>query len=432
MESIRIKIALKVKIAVLTALIFFTNSRAEEMNKNESLVSDNDFLICSGIVKDSETKQPVIFANVFIEGTSIGTVTNSDGEFILKVPLKMREKNIGVSFIGYKKTEFSIESIKGPNSVLHIEPDPVPIEEVIIKTTDPVLLLRKALNMKKENYSTDPVMLTSFYREIIQQNRSYVSVSEAVLDIYKASYTGMEGDRVKIHKGRRSRDVKRMDTVLFKYQGGPSTMMMLDLMKSSNLVLDEEMFKYYIFKMDGMINKDNKKLYVVDFKQRKPMDIPLYDGKIYVSEEDHAIVAMEFRISELGMSDAAASLVKKKPFGMKVTPISANYFVSYREMEDKWYLNHVQAEVKFDCKWKKKLFKSKYVTLSEMAITDMDSENVTKFKYSEAVRLSDILSDQVSDFNDDDFWGEYNIIKPEESIESAIEKINKKLIRRQK
>ena len=100
-------------------------------------------------------------------------------------------------------------------------------------------------------------------------------------------------------------------------------------------------------------------------------------------------------------------------------------------LNNKWYLNHVQSEVKFDCKWKRKLFKSTYTTLSEMAITDMDSVNINKFKLNESVKFSDFLSEQVSDLTDEDFWGEYNIIKPEESIEAAIKKINKKLIRRE-
>jgi hypothetical protein len=44
--------------------------------------------------------------------------------------------------------------------------------------------------------------------------------------------------------------------------------------------------------------------------------------------------------------------------------------------------------------------------------------------------MSDIFADQVTYFSDGDFWGEYNYIKPDESIESAISKLNRKLKRR--
>jgi hypothetical protein len=44
--------------------------------------------------------------------------------------------------------------------------------------------------------------------------------------------------------------------------------------------------------------------------------------------------------------------------------------------------------------------------------------------------MSDVFADQVMYFTDGDFWGEYNYIKPDESIESAISKLNRKLKRR--
>jgi hypothetical protein len=37
-----------------------------------------------------------------------------------------------------------------------------------------------------------------------------------------------------------------------------------------------------------------------------------------------------------------------------------------------------------------------------------------------------IMSDKISDVTDVDFWGNYNIIEPEKSIESAIKKIKAK------
>jgi hypothetical protein len=60
----------------------------------------------------------------------------------------------------------------------------IPIEEVVVKKLDPKAILFNALSKKKNNYNIDPEMQTGFYRETIKQNRNYVSVSEAVLDIY--------------------------------------------------------------------------------------------------------------------------------------------------------------------------------------------------------------------------------------------------------
>jgi len=41
-----------------------------------------------GSVIDQDTRTPLAFASLSLEGTNIATVTNSDGEFSLKVPKK--------------------------------------------------------------------------------------------------------------------------------------------------------------------------------------------------------------------------------------------------------------------------------------------------------------------------------------------------------
>jgi len=60
-----------------------------------------------------------------------------------------------------------------------------------------------------------------------------------------------------------------------------------------------------------------------------------------------------------------------------------------------------------------------------MAVTNVDSTNVTRFDKEEMVRSKDIFEEQVADFEDPEFWGDYNIISPEESIQSAIERMGR-------
>ena len=63
-----------------------------------------------------------------------------------------------------------------------------------------------------------------------------------------------------------------------------------------------------------------------------------------------------------------------------------------------------------------------------MLITDWE-QNITGEtpKLKESLKSSVIISDQASGFSDPEFWGEYNIIEPDKSIETAIKKISKQL-----
>ncbi len=290
-----------------------------------------------------------------------------------------------------------------------------------------------ALRSIPNNYSNDPVMMTSFYRETIKQNRNYVSVSEAVLDGYKASYTNeADLDRVKIFKGRKSQDVMKMDTVLFKLQGGPLTMFLLDVVKNPGELFEEGIMNFYIYQMGGIINIDDRQAYVITFEQMGPVDVPLYAGKIYIGVKDYAFVGAEFQIDEKNLEAANQYLVRKKPVGMKINVDNANYLVNYRLIDGTWHLNYTRTELMFTVRWKKNLFRSRYTTMTELAVTDIDKdkENITRYKFRETTKRSDIFADQVSNFEDPDFWGEYNIIQPEESIQSAIQRIERKLQRR--
>jgi len=63
----------------------------------------------SGIVIDASTKEPLIGANVLIEGTNLGAATNVDGQFVI-LNISPGTYNITASMIGYSKsTEKGVE-----------------------------------------------------------------------------------------------------------------------------------------------------------------------------------------------------------------------------------------------------------------------------------------------------------------------------------
>ncbi|MFO7655603.1 MAG: carboxypeptidase-like regulatory domain-containing protein [Bacteroidales bacterium] len=416
--------ATKVILATVLFVFAFQVSYAGAFLKKDTL----NILTYQGKVIDKSSKKPVVFASVYLDGTSLGTVTNSDGEFVLKIPTSTKSTKLGVTYLGYNNLLVPLKELSVGENVISLEPSPIPIEEVIIRTGDPLELILGALKNIKNNYPDNPEQQVGFYRETIKQNRNYIEVAEAVLDVYKSSYSdAFDFDRVKIYKGRKNQDVKKMDTILFKFQGGPKTSFLLDIVKTPGNLLSSDILEYYDFKLTGIVKINNKENYVIEFDQKENIDFPLYQGKIYLDVKSLAITSADFRFSEKGIELAGSELVRKKPVSMKLDVENANYLVNYREINGKWYLNHVRSELVFKCKWDKKLFSSTYVTMFEMAVTDRDMANVNKFKFKEAARMSDVFADQVNYFADENFWGEYNYIKPDESIEAAIERLNKKL-----
>jgi CarboxypepD_reg-like domain len=407
-------------------ILIMISHQLSASNYTKDISDSTKFKSFSGIVKDKETSQPIVFANIHIEGTRKGTVSNSDGEFTIKIPGNYLSGKISISSIGYKILTLPIDALKENQNVIELSLTAYPIEELTIYNMDPYDLLISAKKNISENYSQKPVMMDAFYRETIKKNRTYVSVSEAILKAYKSSYNKIiDSDRVKIFKARKSEDVTKMDTILFKIKGGPYYTFLLDIVKNHGDLISDEAMEFYDYKLSGVTEIEDREAYIISFDQKDFVNYSLYSGRIYLDVETLAIVGAEFGLSQKGIANATNNYILKKPQGMKIEVTSANYISQYRNLNNKWYLNYVRSEVVFKCRWKRRIFNSNYTSTTEMAITDLDFDNIEKYSNRESISARNIFTDEISNFNDPDFWGANNIIRPEESIEEAIQKILK-------
>ena len=411
-------------------LLAFTFQSAMVTGAGRKKADQQSYLTIKGKVVDSETGVPLVFATVSVMESNIAIVTNIDGEFTLKLGLELTSKNLEVSYLGYKNKVVPVSSLRdnGYKNIISMETAPIPIKEIIVKPLDPQDIVGKAIGKISKNYEQVPNLMTAFYRETIRKNRTYVSIGEAVVEIFKAPYANdIRFDGARIYKGRKSADVEKMDTVLFKLQGGPVNVLQLDIAKNTEAILTAEAMEYYNYTLSSVIEINGKPHYVIDFIQKPSVDMPLFMGSLYIEMDSYAITEAEFGFNLSDKVAASSIFIRKKPLGMEVTPEIATYRTKYREQDGKWHFEYSRAEVKFKVNWKKKLFNTYYTTMSEIAITDRTDQEVIKFAGKDKIKYSDVFSEKVSSFADPDFWGEYNVIEPDQSIESAIRKLSKKL-----
>lgn len=385
--------------------------------------------VIRGRVVDAETNQPLIFAGIAVQGSNVSTVTNLDGEFTLKVGEGETGK-IEVSYVGYKNRVMAIEEMKsnGQRNVIQLETAMIPIKEIIVKPLIPSEIMEQVMSRFSDNYPAVPNDMTGFYRETIRKNRSYISIGEAIVEVFKAPYQNdLRFDAVRIYKGRKSNDVEKMDTILFKLQGGPTTTLYLDVVKNPETFLTREALSQYDIELSSIVVIDDRTNYVINFYQKPYITTPLYQGRLFIDIETYAVAQAEFSFNLENKELATSMFIRKKPMGMQVTPEVTSYLVRYREMDGKWYFTHSRAEVKFKVDWKKKLFNTNYTTMSELAITDRTEKDVVRFTSRERIKPTDVFSEEVSAFADPDFWGDYNVIEPDQSIESAIKRLSRRV-----
>ncbi|MFN8240432.1 MAG: carboxypeptidase-like regulatory domain-containing protein [Bacteroidales bacterium] len=306
----------------MTALIFITaveSSAAESRDKKKN--DQQNVLVIKGKVVDKETLAPLVFASVSVKESNVATVTNIDGEFLIKISDPQNYKNLEVSFLGYKNKLIPLSEMRnnGYKNIITLETAPIPIKEIIIKPMMPDEIMQRTVSAIGKNYANVPNLMTAFYRETIRKNRTYVSIGEALVEIFKAPYSNdLRFDGTRIYKGRKNTDIEKVDTVLFKLQGGPVTSLELDMAKNPEAILTYDAMKYYDYKLSGVIEIDGKPHYVIEFQQKPGVEIPLFIGKFYINTSNYALSAAEFGFNLTNKDEAASLFIKKKPPAWKL------------------------------------------------------------------------------------------------------------------
>ena len=380
-----------------------------------------------GQVVNSRNQDPLAGAYLSVQNTNISTVTNNDGEFSLKIPQDLENVNVLVSYLGFQSRTLPLEFFQKGNVVIELKESLEELEEVSIFTyTDPKALVRNMLDNRGSNYFTDRTTMTAFYREAIKRGRKNVSLSEAVVKIHKQSYDSNADDDIALVKARKTADYDRLDTVALKLRGGPYNPLSIDLMKNPTHIFNEMDLSNFKFTFDDPTKIDDQYLYVVDFEELNKQT-PWYYGKLFIDANTFSLVKASFNLNVDNRSAATDLFVKKKPGGTKVYPVEVNYDITYRQKDGRWYFGYGHTQLEFVVNWKRKLFNSRYKVNSELAVTNWEI-NKEKVKRDDSfLSRRVIMNDDVTGFADLTFWGENNIIEPDESIESAIDKIRDKL-----
>lgn len=394
-----------------------------------SFAQETGFKEYSGEVLDSKTKKPLVFAALSVEGSNVSTITNTEGEFLLKIPIGGAGKNVVISFLGYKTVTLPVAAFKEDDNTVLMTESMLELSEVNLSIPkDAEALVRETLSKKGEHYLNDPTVMTAFYRETIKKRKRNVSLSEAVVNIYKTPYSSRKRDELKLYKARKSTDYSRLDTLALKLQGGPFNTLFVDMVKYPDYIFNDESINYYDYSYDSSTRVNDKLIYVINFEQKAEVNEPYYKGKLYIDAENKILTSAIYSLNITDKRMASQMFVRKKPRNADVWPTEVAYRVDYREKDGKWYYGYSNVLLEFKIDWDKKLFNSVYSMNCEMAITDWKKNDTNmQLTSKEKIKSSIILSDEAIGFADPNFWGKYNIIEPEKSIESAIKKIQRQL-----
>ena len=377
-------------------------------------------VVVSGTVVDDKTG--VALSQVSVAAGKVSVVTNDDGAFALK--LAEPSGIVRVSHVGYKTRKVSIADGQTTGLKVRLVPTTIQLQEIVVMNENPRELVDIAISKIPDNYSKLPELLKGFYRETAMKRKRYIYVAEGVEDMYKTPYTrGTARDRVAIVKGRRLLSQKQGDTLGIKVMGGPVQAVVMDIVKNRDFLLNKEELDAYRFSMAIPEYINDRPQYVVLMEPQWVMPYALYHGKLYIDRERMAFTRIEL---ELDMSDkdkATQTMLIRKPLGVKFKPRELSCIVDYRYEDGVTRISYLRNNFHFNCDWKKRLFSTSFTATCEMVVTDSQSEDVKPIANRGSFDSRDTYYDKVEYFMDPDYWNQYNIIEPSESLDKAIQKL---------
>lgn len=174
-----------------------------------------------GNVTDFMTFMPIESASVYIKHTTVGTISNADGNFVLRVPEKNISDTLVISSIGFKTFETLISEFEN-GSDIYLEEDVASLDEVVImadnrpKTGNEIMV--RAIEELPQTLPEGPYLQKGFLRHKERNKREYKWLIEAAITMYDTDYGAGSKDNLKINvdETRKSYDLRDVDS-LYSY-----------------------------------------------------------------------------------------------------------------------------------------------------------------------------------------------------------------------
>lgn len=390
------------------------------IRKQQGKLADSNILFISGKVVDGANDATLPMVNVGVEGQAVGTTTNDLGQFSFKIPDSLAGKSMVFSYLGFASSRMEIPA-NDTVVIIRLKEYSVRLPEVQVHYRDPDQIVRAVTSAVGVNYPVQPYLMTAFFRETIQQDKRFVDVSEAVIEILKPSYSDMyDVERVRFVKGRKGRETSEMDVVQFKLAGGPYHFSQLDVMRHGDFLPNEKGESAYKYSFEGVDIIYDRMVYRVGFKPYNDAEDLFYEGEMYIEAESMALVSIDFQLTPASIRRSRSFLIKRDARRFRTRPFYAKYKVEYRPWKNGWVLSKVRGEVSVKIYDRSKRERSVFDTVSEMLVTDFSVANQRQpIPWSETYRSDYVLSDHLGEF-DPDFWEHYNVIQADEALEKVL------------
>jgi hypothetical protein len=386
-----------------------------------------------GKVVDAQTGEPLPYATLSLKEAGLGLVSNAEGAFNLRLSEQSGTDSLIVTYLGYQPWKQAVSQLTSPLEI-RLEEKILSLDEVLIIPVTPEELIEQALEKLETNYADQPALGEAFYREFLTESGQPMLIGEAVMNVRRPAIQAPEEEKaqVQILKGRVLEDTTLEGTQLSAgFEGGPLSISSLRVMPKlfAESFLEPKKFKFYDYKLKGVVPYGDRQAYHIIFSQRKKLRKKLYEGELFLDFKTLAFVSIRFRSNEDGRrfpeGPSLAQRILLRMLGVKIEVHRHQGRMDFHKEGSTWQPTFVNWRVDFDIQISEKM--SKRMESKELYAISVGQEQV----YTHAFTLGappipasqrfteDQSLGELTGTLDDAFWESYDVVVPTQALQDA-------------
>jgi len=438
-------------------------------------------------ISDFGTLMPIESASIYVQNTTIGTVSNADGKFVLQVPPQFAKDTLVISSIGYKSFKTTVSDFDNTQEI-YLEEDVASLDEIVLvaetrpKTGNDIVL--KAIEKLSVNMPEQPYLQKGFLRHKERNRREFKWLIESAITVYDSAYVSPSKENLKINvdQVRKSYDLRDVDSLLtytayLKENANRGNLqarnLRRDTIKTSSLVkaikwndtringlknlfesklnvfrnanatralFGDDVLDTHQFRLDTILVDNDRKLYKIEISEsHRYVNLEtkgIYNdgyhakGWLYIYYDNYAIKKLEYELV------AASKAQKSRSKTLFDTQINHKITMTFREYQGKMYPNYIYYETP-------KLVNVGYKPTKPGQVVEEEPNTDERFYYTvQEVLFTEIILDPdrinealqrpwdpdifaIKPYNKE-FWRNYNTLLESEEDEKLIQDLTKR------
>ncbi len=439
-------------------------------------------------ITDFATLMPIESASIYVKNTTIGTVSNADGKFVLQVPSEFATDTLIISSIGYKSFKVPVNEFDNDEEI-YLEEDVASLDEVLLiaetrpKTGNDIVL--KAMEKLTETMPDSAYIQKGFLRHKERNKVEFKWLIESAITVYDSGYTVSSDNHLKINvdQMRKSYDLRDVDSIFsyvsYNNQNAKRSRLKvkdvdrrrlttnqlvkaikwndnrvnglqnifkgkLNLLRNANdarALFGENILDKHHFDLDTILVDNDRKLYKIKISESTDfvgLDTKgifnegyIANGWLYIYYDNYAFKKIEY---ELIAASDAQKVRSKRLFD---TQTNHKLVITYMEYENKMYPNYIYYETP-------KLVNVGYKADEKVSDEEKERYNkeeryyytVQEILFSEIILDKEVIKTELArDWDMDifspkpynkEFWKNYNILLESEEDEQLIQDLSQR------